>query len=148
MNSEKNKEQVFQIRYNTVSTDDSNRWRLLCNGKEIQVSDIVINAETRTTKDYIEGVGEKWHVTCKGVLTLKDNIAYIDYKKSDNFVARHLAKTITWRIVGTIDTMLLGWIITGDMKLGLAIGGTEVLTKMVLYFFHERLWWKFGKLGR
>ena len=148
MNSDKNVEQVFQIRYNTVSTDDSNRWRLLCNGKEIQVSDIIINAETKTTKDYIEGVGEKWHVTCKGVLTLKDNVAYIDYKRSDNFVARHLAKTITWRIVGTIDTMVLSGLITGDWKIGMAIGGTEVLTKMVLYFFHERLWWKFGKLGR
>lgn len=148
MNSEKNKEQVFQIRYNTVSTDDSNRWRLLCNGKEIQVSNIVINAETKTTKDYIEGVGEKWHVTCRGVLTLKDNVAYIDYKRSDNFVARHLAKTITWRIVGTIDTMVLSGLITGDWKIGLAIGGTEVLTKMVLYFFHERLWWRFGKIGR
>ena len=148
MNSEKNVEQVFQIRYNTVSTDDSNRWRLLCNGKEIQVSDIIINAETKTTKDYIEGVGEKWHVTCKGVLTLKDNVAYIDYKRSDNFVARHLAKTITWRIVGTIDTMVLSGLITGDWKIGMAIGGTEVLTKMVLYFIHERIWWRFGKLGR
>ena len=148
MSTDKNVEQVFQIRYNTVSTDDSNRWRLLCNGKEIQVSDIIINAETKTTKDYIEGVGEKWHVTCKGVLTLKDNIAYIDYKRSDNFVARHLAKTITWRIVGTIDTMVLSGLITGDWKIGLAIGGTEVLTKMVLYFLHERIWWKFGKLGR
>jgi uncharacterized membrane protein len=148
MNSEKNKEQVFQIRYNTTSTDDSNRWRLLCNGKEIQVSDIIINAETKTTKDFIEGVGEKWHITCKGVLTLKDNVAYIDYKRSDNFVARHLAKTITWRIVGTIDTMVLSGLITGDWKIGLAIGGTEVLTKMVLYFLHERIWWKFGKLGR
>ena len=148
MSTDKNVEQVFQIRYNTVSTDDSNRWRLLCNGKEIQVSDIIINAETKTTKDYIEGVGEKWHVTCKGVLTLKDNIAYIDYKRSDNFVARHLAKTITWRIVGTIDTMVLSALITGDWKIGMAIGGTEVLTKMVLYFIHERAWWKFGKLGR
>jgi uncharacterized membrane protein len=143
-----NKEQVFQIRYNTVSTDDSNRWRLLRDGEEIQVSDIIINAETKTTKDYIEGVGEKWHVTCKGVLTIKDGVAHIDYKKPDNFVARHLAKTITWRIVGTIDTMILSGLITGDWKLGLAIGGTEVLTKMILYFFHERLWFKFGKLGR
>jgi len=148
MNSDKNKEQIFQIRYNTVSTDDSNRWRLLCNGQEIQVADIIINAETKTTKDYIEGVGEKWHVTCKGVLTLKDNIAYIDYKRSDNFVARHLANTITWRIVGTIDTMVLSALITGDWKIGMAIGGTEVLTKMFLYFIHERVWWKFGKLGR
>jgi uncharacterized membrane protein len=46
---------------------------------------------------------------------------------------RHLLKTITWRIVGTIDTMILGWLVTGDIKLGLAIGGFEVLTKMLLY---------------
>ena len=143
-----NSEQVFNIRYNTNSTDDSNRWRLIFDSHEILVSDIIINAETKTTKDYIEGVGEKWNVTCKGFLTLKDNIAYIDYKKSDNFVARHLAKTITWRIVGTIDTIVLSGFITGDWKIGMAIGGTEVITKMILYFLHERVWWKFGRLGR
>ena len=138
---------TYQIRYNTQSTDDSNRWRLIDDGKEILVSNIVINSQTCTTKDYIEGVGDKWHVTCKGELTIKDNVAYIDFKK-DNIIARHLAKTITWRIVGTIDTMILGWLITGSLKMGLAIGGTEVITKMFLYFFHERLWFKFGKLGR
>ena len=60
---------------------------------------------------------------------------------------RHLLKTITWRIVGTIDTMILGWLVTGDIKLGLAIGGFEVLTKMLLYFFHERIWYKWIKFG-
>lgn len=60
---------------------------------------------------------------------------------------RHLLKTITWRIVGTIDTMILGWVVTGDLKLGLTIGGFEVLTKMLLYFFHERIWYKYIKYG-
>lgn len=60
---------------------------------------------------------------------------------------RHLFKTITWRIIGTIDTMLLGWLVTGDIKLGLAIGGFEVFTKMLLYFFHERIWYKYIKYG-
>ena len=138
---------TYQIRYNTNSTDDSNRWRLIDDGKEILVSNIVINSQTCTTKEYIEGVGDKWHVTCKGELTIKDNVAYIDFKK-DNIIARHLAKTITWRIVGTIDTMILGWLITGSLKMGLAIGGTEVVTKMFLYFFHERAWYKWGRLGR
>lgn len=144
----KQDEQIFQIRYNTHPTNESNRWRLVCDGNEIQVSNIIINSETKTTKDFIEGVGEKWHVTCKGILEINNNVAYINQKKPDNFVARHLAKTITWRIVGTLDTMILSGLITGDWKLGLAIGGTEVLTKMVLYFLHERAWWKFGKLGR
>jgi uncharacterized membrane protein len=60
---------------------------------------------------------------------------------------RHLLKTITWRIVGTIDTMILGWLVTGNLKIGLAIGGFEVLTKMVLYFLHEIVWYKYIKYG-
>jgi len=60
---------------------------------------------------------------------------------------RHLLKTISWRIVGTIDTMILSWIITGSWKWGLVIGGTEVITKMFLYYFHERVWYKWIKFG-
>ena len=61
-------------------------------------------------------------------------------------VKRHVAKTITWRIVGTIDTIILSWIITGDLGIGMAIGGVEVITKMVLYFLHERAWYNFSNL--
>ncbi len=43
--------------------------------------------------------------------------------------------------------MLLGWIVTGDIKLGLAIGGFEVITKMILYFLHERVWYKYVRYG-
>jgi uncharacterized membrane protein len=55
---------------------------------------------------------------------------------------RHLAKTVTWRIIGTIDTIILGWIITGEVNKGLAIGGVEVISKMGLYYLHERAWYK------
>jgi len=60
---------------------------------------------------------------------------------------RHIAKTITWRIIGTLDTMGLAWLITGDPMMGLKIGGVEVFTKMILYYLHERAWYKipFGK---
>tara|TARA_Y100001972_G_scaffold81412_1_gene98874 strand:+ start:83 stop:292 length:210 start_codon:yes stop_codon:yes gene_type:complete len=60
---------------------------------------------------------------------------------------RHIAKTISWRIVGTLDTIILSGIITGSWELGLAIGGVEAITKMVLYFFHERAWYKLSKFG-
>ncbi len=56
---------------------------------------------------------------------------------------RHIAKTITWRIVGTIDTMVLAWWISGNPLTGLKIGMFEVVTKMILYYFHERAWYKF-----
>tara|TARA_B100000989_G_scaffold259409_1_gene209580 strand:+ start:1952 stop:2359 length:408 start_codon:yes stop_codon:yes gene_type:complete len=57
------------------------------------------------------------------------------------FSKRHLAKTISWRIIGTFDTMILSAIITGSWQLGLTIGGLEVITKMILYYFHERVWY-------
>jgi uncharacterized membrane protein len=55
---------------------------------------------------------------------------------------RHFAKTVTWRVIGTIDTMTLAWIITGNPLTGLKIGAAEVVTKMILYYVHERAWYK------
>lgn len=55
---------------------------------------------------------------------------------------RHIYKTITWRLVGTIDTMLLAWLISGNPMTGFKIGLAEVATKMTLYYFHERAWYK------
>lgn len=63
-------------------------------------------------------------------------------KNGDDSKKRHLAKTISWRAVGTLDTMLLAWIITGDPVTGLQIGFAEVVTKMILYYLHERTWYK------
>jgi uncharacterized membrane protein len=60
---------------------------------------------------------------------------------------RHILKTISWRIIGTIDTMVISWVITGSWRWGIAIGGVEVVTKMVLYFLHERAWYRFSKFG-
>ena len=53
---------------------------------------------------------------------------------------RSLAKAISWRITGSIDTMLLSWFFTGSMAVAAAISLTEVVTKMVLYYLHERVW--------
>lgn len=63
---------------------------------------------------------------------------------------RHIAKTVTWRFIGTMDTMVLAWLISGDPLMGLKIGFAEVITKMLLYYFHERVWYKidFGLLDR
>ncbi|MBJ2174795.1 DUF2061 domain-containing protein [Aureibaculum sp. A20] len=55
-------------------------------------------------------------------------------------VKRSVAKTISWRIIGTIDTVIISWLITGTIALALSIGALEFISKMVLYFFHERAW--------
>jgi len=55
---------------------------------------------------------------------------------------RHFAKSITWRAVGTLDTVALGWRVSGDLAVGASIGGLELMTKTILYYFHERLWYR------
>ena len=55
-------------------------------------------------------------------------------------VKRHIVKSISWRIIGTIDTFLLSYILTGSMSFGLSISGIDFFSKIVLYYFHERIW--------
>lgn len=69
---------------------------------------------------------------------LHERVWFRIYFKNSN--KRHILKTITWRIIGTMDTMLLAWLITGNPLTGLKIGMAEVITKMLLYFFHEKIW--------
>ncbi len=61
---------------------------------------------------------------------------------------RSLVKAISWRVTGTIDTMVISYLITGQMKWALSIGFVEVFTKIALYFVHERIWNKlsFGRV--
>lgn len=54
--------------------------------------------------------------------------------------SRSIAKTISWRTLGTIDTIIISWIVIGNLNFAVTIGGVELFTKMVLYFFHERAW--------
>lgn len=55
---------------------------------------------------------------------------------------RHIAKTFSWRLVGTLDTLLLSWLITGDLFTGVKISALEIISKMILYYLHERVWFK------
>ncbi|NDI97613.1 DUF2061 domain-containing protein [Flavobacterium sp. LaA7.5] len=51
-------------------------------------------------------------------------------------------KAVTWRIVGTIDTIVISFLLTGNATIAFSIGGFEVFSKMLLYFIHERAWAK------
>jgi len=54
---------------------------------------------------------------------------------------RSLVKAFTWRLVASLDTTVIAYFITGgDFKQAISIGGFEILTKLVIYFFHERGW--------
>ncbi|MEY4198453.1 MAG: hypothetical protein RLZZ265_193 [Verrucomicrobiota bacterium] len=61
---------------------------------------------------------------------------------------RSLVKAISWRVTGTCDTVLISWLITGQIKAALGIGFVELFTKIALYYVHERIWNKldFGRV--
>ncbi|MDV7187831.1 DUF2061 domain-containing protein [Lutibacter sp. TH_r2] len=61
-------------------------------------------------------------------------------KTSSESTLRSVVKSISWRVVGTIDTVVISWLITGEVALAISIGTVELVTKMALYFFHERAW--------
>ena len=53
---------------------------------------------------------------------------------------RSAIKGVTWRMIGTLDTLILSWLFTGSLSIAAAIGGTEIFTKIILYYGHERIW--------
>ncbi|MDE2446505.1 MAG: DUF2061 domain-containing protein [Alphaproteobacteria bacterium] len=61
-------------------------------------------------------------------------------KNANSNPRRSIAKAISWRILGSIDTAVLGYLFTGSFKIAGSIASTEILTKVVLYYFHERAW--------
>lgn len=60
--------------------------------------------------------------------------------KSSERPLRSILKAISWRIIGTLDTIFIAWFLSGEITLAFSIGSLELVTKMVLYFLHERAW--------
>jgi uncharacterized membrane protein len=60
---------------------------------------------------------------------------------------RSIIKAISWRVTGTLDTVIISFLITGHIRLALSIGFVELFTKVTLYYLHERFWNKvsFGR---
>ncbi|MEB8330111.1 DUF2061 domain-containing protein [Flavobacteriaceae bacterium KMM 6897] len=68
-----------------------------------------------------------------------NNTSYKADRKTEQ-PKRSIVKSISWRLIGTIDTILISWMVTGTAKVAFSIGLVELFTKMILYFFHERAW--------
>lgn len=60
---------------------------------------------------------------------------------------RHVIKAVTWRVVATSATVVIAWWVTGDWTVGVELGTVEFFAKMLLYYLHERFWYKFVGLG-
>ena len=75
-----------------------------------------------------------------------------DLKDADKYLIqdkpyRSIVKAISWRVTGTLDTIVISLIVTGKLKLALSIGLVECFTKIAWYYLHERVWNRIS-LGR
>jgi|688.fasta_scaffold19626_7 uncharacterized membrane protein len=159
---------TYHIRYNTKCTSNYDRWRLIEDGKEILVAKIYIDGFVYTSEYWVNVPTDKfphgfpvkkWHISCKGECEIKNNVAYISCKQSkdnpllrhkskDNSLLRHTLKTISYRFLGTITTFTVSYVTTGSIVFASTIGFTELMIKPVLYFVHERIWYKFVKFKK
>ncbi len=143
------KAKVYQIRFNTNSKSDNDRWRLIEDGNEVLVSNIIIDGHTYTTKDWIEEISDyKWHISCTGHCEIKNNVAYVTTLKEQSVLLRHILKTISYRFLGTLTTVITAYCLGATVSLASMLGVGELLLKPVIYFFHERMWYKFVRVKK
>ena len=60
---------------------------------------------------------------------------------------RHIAKTISYRIISTAIGFMIMWLVSGSIKVGAAFGIAELVYKPIQYYIHERIWYKWIKYG-
>jgi uncharacterized membrane protein len=139
-------QKTYQIRYNNHSNDESNSWRLISDGEEIFVQEIYVNSMAYTTKDLVSEVngikGYKYHLTCRGHLSLKNGVAFISKGDSKSSNKRHLLKTISYRVMATTITIGTAFILGVDLKVSALLGVGELVVKPIFYYLHERFWYK------
>jgi uncharacterized membrane protein len=143
------KSQQFQIRFNTASTSEEDQWRLITDGRETLVSNVIVDGHTYTSKDWIEEIQVyKWHVSCEGYLNIKNNIAYIITVKEESVMIRHILKTFSYRILGTLITVISAYSLGMSLEVSSLLGVGELMIKPIVYFFHERVWYKYLKINK
>lgn len=65
---------------------------------------------------------------------------FFESKKGKDSNVKSFLKSVSWRIVGTIDTIVISYLVTGQLVMAVSIGSVEVVTKILLYYLHERVW--------
>lgn len=131
-----------KIRYNHDAGESPLKWRVVIDEVEHLASNIDILVPSVTTGDFIEGVGQKYHISCKpevivwegDKVILKDNIRWISHK-------RHILKSLTYRLYSSCITSLIASVILNDYQVGFSIGTADFFIKLFTYYIHERIWY-------
>ena len=130
---------VVSIRYNTLSDGEVFCWRIVCDGVEYQTNKVVVQGVALTTRDYIDNIGYKHHLTIEDAI-VEYSVDYTLIRSSEKLILKDILKTITYRILGTSVTFGIGYLTTGNLSIATTLGFSDLILKPIVYFLHERLW--------
>lgn len=71
--------------------------------------------------------------------TKRKEVSFKEAESSEKPI-RSVVKALSWRLIGTLDTLVVSYMFTGEMTIATSIASIDFITKMALYFFHERIW--------
>ena len=54
--------------------------------------------------------------------------------------SRSFFKAVSWRLLGSIDTFIISYFVTGKLVFAASIASVETVTKIILFYGHERIW--------
>ena len=74
------------------------------------------------------------------IFSKKAQSSSFEEDKSSEKPLRSVLKALSWRVLGTLDTLIVSYILIGEIALATSIASVDFITKLVLYFFHERIW--------
>ena len=66
----------------------------------------------------------------------------------DHSLKRHILKTISYRILGTLTTVIIAYSLGASLKVSSMLGVGKLVLKPVIYFLHERLWYKYIRIKK
>jgi uncharacterized membrane protein len=89
----------------------------------------------------------KWHISCEGYLNIKNNVAHIITIKEESVMTRHILKTLSYRLIGTSITVITAYSLGMSIEVSSLLGVGELILKPIVYFFHERIWYKYIRIG-
>jgi uncharacterized membrane protein len=114
---------VKGVSWRIVGTLDTFLWSLLVTHRPVDAGAIA-GLETMTKVALFYAHERVWHL--------------IDWNPDGHL--RSLVKAVVWRVVGSLDTFMLSLIVTGKLHYAVQIASVEAITKIALYYVHERVW--------
>lgn len=119
-------------------------WRLLGSVDTFILSLIIINYSSEKYSYDLALYIASFEIITKTILYYFHeriwNIFKIGRLKEKVKRGRSLFKAMTWRIIASLDTFFLSYIITGRFDWATSIAIFEIITKAIIYYFHERAW--------